>query len=31
MAELYDWDVLAGNNDDPPPNGWPESMSPRPD
>ncbi len=26
MAELFDWDVTAANNNDAPPDGWPENM-----
>ena len=26
MAEIYDWNVLATNNNQPPPNGFPENM-----
>ena len=30
MAEIYDWDVDADNNDSSPPDGWPEdTMAPR--
>ena len=29
MAEIYDWNEDADMNDSPPPNGWPEGMSPR--
>lgn len=28
MAEIFDWDVLADNNNDAPPNGFPEGMAP---
>ncbi len=28
MAEISDWDVAAGNNNDAPPNGFPENMIP---
>jgi len=27
MAEIYDWDVVAANNNATPPDGWPENMA----
>lgn len=26
MAEVFDWNILAASNNNPPPNGWPENM-----